>query len=402
LLVVAFLVGLGSRLLAESNLDNAFQDPPPDAANAETAHVDPLEQFTVQSGIRFTGSYHVFIGIVAGWEDAPDFSSPGNGFSGSPAVGISANLGFDVRPDPSFRVTGTMGASFPDPASIPSSYANLSAPAISELFCDLTIADTLFIRTGKQIVTWGASRVFPFDNLPSRVPVGFQTATEEYDGSAGIGVKIGIPFGAHSLAVLAQMKHDYLKDPAAPSLSEGGYGILGELVLGRTELSLGGYYERYLRPRAMGILRTSLWGVDLRAALIVAYAEGSGALASWIGNIFWEQPDSRFSIIAEYLYNAEAGQPQVYPAGHALACIAGFRNIVGTGIDAGLQWQHAFLDGSGFVAPGIVFRPMGHVSVTFGLPVYYGVHDGEIAKLNLDPGKRRTAMGLKLEISGEF
>ena len=402
MLIVAILLGLGCRLPAETGLDDVFQDPPPDIAAADPGQADTLQQLTVQNGIRIFGSYRVSLGLVAGWQDAPDFADLGAGFSGSPAVGITARLGFDARPDPGFRVTGTLEAEFPDPASFPASYTALSTPALTELFCDLTVADVLFVRAGRQVITWGAARLFPLDNLPSRVPVGFTTATEGYDGSGGIGVKIGIPIGVHSLSLLAQVRPGYLQDPTTPRFEEVGYGILGEVVLGRTEISLGGYFERYLRPRGVGIVRTSLWGIDLRAALIAAYAEGTGVLVSWIGNLFWEQPDTRFTIVAEYLYNAEAAQPRVYPAGHALACVAGFRDIGGSGVDVGLQWRQAFPDGSGSVTPGVVLRPMGHMTISIGLPVYYGAPSGQIAMLNEDPENRRTAMGLKLEITGEF
>jgi hypothetical protein len=394
-LVVAVFIGIGCRLPAQSAIDYVFQDPPPDSTAADSDQAEILQQLTTQSGIRLFGSYRVSLGAVAGWDDAA-------GFSGSPALAIAARLGFDARPDPAFRVTGTLEALFPDPSSFPASYSDLSAPSFAELFCDLTIADTLFVRAGRQVVSWGAARLFPLDNLPSRVPVGFQTTTEGYDDSAGIGVKIGIPIGVQSLALLAHVKPGYLQDPAAPRLDEVGYGILGEFVLGRTEISLGGYFERYLRPRCVGIVRTSLWGIDLRAALIAAWPGSSGVLMSWIGNLFWEQPDTRFTIVAEYLYNAEASQPRVYPAGHVLACVAGFRDIGGSGVDAGLQWRQAFPDGSGSVTPGVVLRPLGHVTLNVGLPVYYGDPGGQIAMLNEDPQKRRFAMGLKLDITGEF
>jgi hypothetical protein len=258
------------------------------------------------------------------------------------------------------------------------------------------------VRAGRQVVTWGAARLLPFDNLPSRVPVGYQTTTEAYDTSAGIGVKIGLPIGVQTLTLLAQMKPGYVQDPAAPRWDEIGFGVLGEVVIGGTELSLGGYFERYLRPRGIGIVRTSLWGLDLRAGLILAGAESAGVLVSWIGNLYWEEPDTRFTIVAEYLYNAESAQPRIYPAGHVLACVAGFRDIGGSGIDAGLQWRQAIPDGSGSVTAGLVLRPFGHVTVNLGLPMYYGNPAGQVAMLNEDPGNRRIAMGLKLEISGEF
>jgi hypothetical protein len=49
-------------------------------------------------------------------------------------------------------------------------FSQLAAPSFSELFCDYSVADVLFLRIGKQVVNWGASRFFAIDNLPARVP----------------------------------------------------------------------------------------------------------------------------------------------------------------------------------------------------------------------------------------
>ena len=408
-LILAFALCCIFPLFSESGTDDSdevFENPPDDTLVPETSPANPVDRFTTQGGIRLSGSFDAYGGLLVGWADWPDPSDPGKGFSKSPVASISTSLSFDARPVSYFRVWGTLSMSYPDASS---DYAQLSGPTIGELFCDYSVADVLFFRIGKQVVNWGAARFFAIDNLPARVPTGFQIPLESFDGgAAGIGLKVNIPFGVHSLTTFMQIKNGYLRPSSTPNLSEVGYGILGELLFGKTELSIGGYYQQYLRPRALITAKTSFFGIDAQAETIIAYTEGPGIVASWVGNLFWEQPDVGFRIAAEYIYNAETGQPYVsesqpgFPTGHAIACLAGFREVFGTKIDMGVQWEHAFLDNSGIVIPAVVFKPFGYVSITCGVPLVYGPASSEIMNINPDPENRRTSLGLRISISGTF
>jgi hypothetical protein len=330
------------------------------------------------------------------------------GFSASPVADLDATVSVDARPDPSFRVKGTLGISYPDTTTWPPQYADVAVPTVSELFCDYTAWGALFLRAGKQSVNWGSSRFFPVDNLPARVPVGFSPSSESYENSAGIGLKLTLPLGDQGITALILAKDGYFSNTSVPGLAEVGYGLLGDLTLGRIELSLGGYYELYLPPRALLVARTSLFGVDLCAEGIVAVPGSSGIAGACIANLYWEQPDVRFHILAEYLYNGESGQAYAsdsapgYPAGHAVAILAGFKKVFGSTIDAGVKWEHAFLDNSGFIMPALVFRPLSRVTLTLGALACYGPVASQIMNLNPDPGKRMTSLGLNLNVSGSF
>ncbi len=380
--------------------DQVFETVPEDTVVPETPPANPVERFTTQSGIRWTGSFEAYAGFLAGWADPA--------FSASPVAGMGSSLSFDARPAPYFRVWGTLSVSYA--GSLGSGdYSQLPVPSFSELFCDYSVADVLFLRIGKQVVNWGASRFFAIDNLPARVPTAAHLIPDEgFDNSAGIGLKVGVPIGVHNITALMQVKESYLQDPSRPRPGEVGYGLSGEVLLGNSELSVGGYYQQYLRPRALIMAKTSFFGIDAQAEAIVAYTKGPGVAVSWVGNLFWEQQDVRFRVAAEYIYNAESHQhyiddsQQGYPTGHAVACLAGFREIFGTKIDVGVQWEHAFLDNSGIVIPAVVFKPWEHVSFTLGFPVLYGPASGEIVTIDPDPEERRTSLGLRISISGSF
>ncbi len=406
-LAVVVVAGGLARLSA---LDEVLESPAEDvqAPEAPEAEANPAERLTTHPGIRFSGGFDSYAGLLLGWLDRPNWANLGEGFSISPVVNLASTLSFDARPVSYFRVWGTLSVCYPGTPG-PADYSQLPVPSIAELFCDYSLYDVLFFRIGKQVINWGVARFFAIDNLPARVPTAVhQIPDETFDNSAGIGLKVNIPFGVHSLTTILQIKPSYLRTVSEPQPGEVGYGLSGELIFGNLELSVGGYYQQYLRPRALLAAKTSFFGIDLQAETILAYAEGPGVLASWVGSLFWEQRDVKFRIAAEYIYNAESGQPYLsdgepgYPPGPAVACLAGFREIFGAKIDVGVQWEHAFLDGSGMVVPAAVYKPFGRVFLAIGFPVFYGPSSGEVMNLNPDPEKRRTALGLRISFSSSF
>ena len=418
--------------LGSGDTDQIFQAPPPDiqAPSPDTQAPlpdlpNPLERFTTQTGIKLRGSFDSYAGFLLGWSQLPDPNNLANGFSKSPTFGLASSVSFEARPNARFRVLGTLIENYPNTSTTPVSYTDVTPPTIAELFCDYTISDILFFRIGKQIITWGGTRFFPFDDLPARVPVSTQSYSERFDNSAAIGLRMTVPLGIHTVSGIAQVRSGYFANPAVPHLEEVGFGLTGDFVFGNADLSLNGYYQKYLSPRVLALAKTTLWGIDARAGAMVADVAGSGATVSWLANGYWEQPDVKFRVMVEYIYNAEQAQPYTassnqpgysidsqqlygigtepgYPSGHAVSALAGFKNIFGTNIDVGLQWEHVFSDNSGVVIPAILFRPFDLVTITLGVPLYYGSPTADIMELNPDPLKRQTALGLKLDISSSF
>jgi hypothetical protein len=415
------------------NPDSIFQAPPLDAQGqgagqqgaAQQTPPALIDQLTTQTGIKLRGSFDSYAGFLLGWTQAPDPGNLGNGFSRSPALGLAWSVSFEARPSSSFRALATLTENYPDTAIHPVVYTDITPPTFSELFCDYTVSDTLFFRIGKQVINWGATRFFPFDNLPARTPAPSLPTSETFDNSAGIGFKVSIPFGLSSLSAIAQLKNGYFADPTAPHLEEVGVGLLGEWVIANTELSLGGYCQKYLPPRVLAISKTTILGMDARAGALVADRDGVRAAVSCFANAYWEQPDVRFHVLFEYIYNAEGAQPYTasayqagyssdsqqlygvgtepgYPSGHAVALLTGFKNVGGSNVDVGVQWEHLFSDNSGVLIPAVLFRPFEMVTLTLGLPLYYGGQTSDIMALNPDPVKRQVALGLKLDVSTSF
>lgn len=396
--------------LANLNLNNVFKKSTPVAkekpsAPAASGGSNLLGLLTTQKGVQLSLSYDAFAGYALGWTQKPALSNLGAGFAKSPVFGISSSLSFDARPDPNFRIHGSMSWDFPAYAT-PYNYTSIPAPSIDEMFADYTVANTFFFRIGKQTINWGAGRFFPIGNLVARVPEKFAPyAPESFDNTAGVGVKVGVPIGPDNVTAIAQIKNGYIASPTSPHLGEVGYGLKNSILLGNTEITVGGYYQMYLAPRALAIVKRTIFGVDTRVEAVLAETP-SGVNLSYLANIFWQQSTLHLNIEAEYMYNAGAAQPYInssepgFPTGPAAAVLAGFKNIFGSKLDVGVKWEQSFLDDSGIVTPAVIYKPFGHVSITFATPMYYGPTNGAMQVINPDPLGRRLSFGVKVDVSG--
>ena len=212
LIAFALLLALAGGLFADNGSDDTdqiFQAPPPDTQTPQPDQPNPVDQFTTQTGIKFRGSFDSYAGFLLGWVRLPVLSNLANGFYKSPAFALASSLTFEARPNASFRVLGTLIENYPTTSSGVVIYTDVTLPTFAELFCDYSISDVLFFRIGKQIITWGATRFFPFDDLPARVPVFATLGSESFDNSAAIAFKMTVPLGVHSLSGIAQIKNGY-------------------------------------------------------------------------------------------------------------------------------------------------------------------------------------------------
>jgi len=388
LLIPVFLLLLAFRVCGEggdADVNSLFDAPASDTVGVVST-ASAIDRFVREEGIRITGDFNVSGGYAYAWMDA----------SGSAYFSLTSNLGIEARPDSSLRFTANVASAFPT-----------WTPTVGEVFCDYTLLDTAFFRIGRFGTTWGNARIYSIDNLPGRVPVEVHPLNSTLD-SEGLSLKADVPFGSNSVSAIIMERNGYHKDPANPTPSELGYGLLADFVWGRTEFSLGGFYQAYLQPRVLITAKTSFFGVDLSGECVLAYVESTGLAPSWNAGIYWEQADVNLSAYGEYVYNADSAaaigtEPASgYPPGHSVALILGLKEIFGSKIKAGLQWQHAFADGSGFFAPGVSIEAVPHVVIILGVPMYYGPIDGYLAAVNPDPQKRRMAIALKVTVSGEF
>lgn len=367
------LAAAGAQEEAE-NLDDLFADPEPDLA-VQAPAVDHLAAFVQDDRIGLSGYFEATGGVGAGWTSWPVLSDPSQGFDGTVGLTATARLYLDARPDPDFRFYGAFSTTM-NPLAGGGSTAWPSF-GISELFIDYTWLGSVFIRMGQHGMAWGQGRLFEgITNLMS-------------DAGGMFSLRASLP------ALLSGVSAVALLPPGATSYQQLAYAAKADLVFLETLLSLGVRYQKDSGPSALVSVKRTIWGVDILADAALRYTE-----TSWNPRILagffkeWE----RAKLYGEYYYDGTAQPGLDHTAGLAF----GYKDVLGTPLDLGLKWFHAFLDHSGSATAALVWKPWKYITAIVALPVAYGPDGGRyVAASNPDAAKRRLALlfGLEMKVS---
>ncbi|MBN2874798.1 MAG: hypothetical protein JXM71_06865 [Spirochaetales bacterium] len=356
------------------NLDDLFDAPADDSVVMDT-ETDHLAQFVTEDTIRFSGSFNAVGGIGAGWTSWPVVRDLSAGFDGTVGLTATTNLYVDAMPDPDFRLYGYVTTSM-DPLSGGKTWNGFS---IGELFVDYTWLGNVFIRMGTHSITWGQARLFEgVTNLMA-------------DAATDFSLRASLPTVLGGVSVIGLVNKD-----ATTSYTQVCYAAKADEVLWNTMLSVGARYQLDEGLNALLSVKKVLWGVDLLADTVIHYDDAS-FYPKVLAGFFKEWPDVK--LYGEYYYDGSASIGLDHVTG--LAC--GFNNIAGTPLDLGLQWIHAFIDGSGSATAGLTWKPWKYITATLALPVAYGA-DGSryVTTSNSDPARRRLAMVFGLEMAVSF
>ena len=176
-------------------------------------------------------------------------------------------------------------------------YTDVTLPTFAELFCDYSIKDLLFFRIGKQIITWGATRFFPFDDLPARVPVSTATGLGKLRQLRGYCVQDdcsrwgSLPLW-HSPKSRMGISPTFHASPWRKSGSDSRVMLFRAILI----FLLAGFTRNTCRRApSLSPRRRCLESMPGRAPLLADVA-GSGAAVSWFANGYWEQPDVKFHV----------------------------------------------------------------------------------------------------------
>jgi len=254
---------------------------------------------------------------------------------------------------------------------------------LGELFVDYTWLGNVFIRMGKHSITWGQGRLFEaITNIMS-------------DTVSGFALRASLPTLADGVSAIGLIKNGYFLSDKLASYKEICYAIKADQVLLDTMISLGGRYQVDEGLNAILSLKRTYFGIDLLAD-VVFFERSAVRYQRVLAGFFKEW--TNFKVYGEYYYSgAIAGN-----ADHSTGLACGFNNVFGTPIDAGAQWIHAFVDGSGSVTAGITWVPWKFITATIALPVVYGDEGSRYMVANADPVKRRAALAFGLEMAVSF
>ncbi len=353
-------------------------------------------------------------------------------FGGGPVddsllLDLGALVFLDARPSETFRVFGKTDVSYPFTDEAASrSFADVFH--VRELFSDFQLGDAVFFRAGKQTATWGVGYFFSPADLLNITAIDPEDPEAELEGP--VALKTHVPVGAHNIYL-------YTVFEDAASVNEVAVAPKAELVVGATEIGLGGFYRKGDAPAAMVTLTTSVSDFNLFAEGVLSYGsdrtfvvEDAGAplgvstrtydetfFPSATAGFRYRWSDDRayfdVSVSSQYLYNGDGYEDPDLLRRHA----EGVEALVGSGklsaadlVDTGrhygavnLSWTHMFgtdftvaclwlgnlADGSGMVTPSVRLDLSDYLNLAVKSGLRYGAvgeeynRTGEIMSLSL-------------------
>jgi hypothetical protein len=169
---------------------------------------------------------------------------------------LTTKLFLDARPDESFRfyLSGELSYPFED--------VNNPEPAftINEAFSDVIIHDKVYIRTGKQTLNWGVGYFYSPADIVSLGAIDPSDPEAELEGP--VAIKTHLPIRSTNLYFVS----------IADDLFQGGEVALApkiEFVWGKSEISLGGYYQHDQISAAMATVTFPFFDLEVFGEAVI-------------------------------------------------------------------------------------------------------------------------------------
>lgn len=421
------------ELFGEDDLDALFGED--SGAIPEPGTVtSPEAAFLESEGVTWNGRFAGSAEAQVRWRELVPSGDEWSEYQDVLQFTLESRLSFDARPERDYRVAGTFRIRYPflaPVASLNGTVAQVPNIGIYELFADFSRNDRLFFRFGKQTAAWGLSRFYqPADPISTEVK-NPEKAGETLEGP--LALKATLPVGLHTLYGFIVAKESYLPANLGElGLDNLGYGLKADFFIptpdafpfSDAELSLGGYYQKDLAPRAVLGLSTSIgkialftdqvlsWGADSYRLTGTEEIPGTGIYGterpddglfySAAAGFMYEHSDWHMTLYGEYYYNGYGstdpayleklltrfGWEQSLPAADrtfSIGDLAGYQSAHNSGFSlafselfgsddwsSSLLWQQNWVDRSGLVIPSVTFTPWEYVSVTAGARLAFG------------------------------
>jgi len=262
---------------AEDAADDFFADAGPLVTAGTASTVDPTAQFSKNSeGLKWGGSVTSSATWTGSWTEWPDPTDPSKNFTQALGYSLRSLLNLDGRPTKDFRFhlglkTGApftndtsvlTGATYLGALSTTSTTLKVPDIKIWEMYTDVTLADTVFVRFGKQSASWGVAYFYSPGDVISLTAKDATDPTASREGPVALNVTLPIPALKANLTGYALLRDDYLRVvngvTQAPAPDDLGYALQGDVLLGEAQLTLGGFYQRDNAPKAVATINTGL------------------------------------------------------------------------------------------------------------------------------------------------
>ncbi len=386
-LSLVFLVATGPaalRISAFEDIDDMFDDPdqgiieddddtpgPDDTDNGvDEAPARPqrpaaggidLEALTT-SPTSFSGS--VSAGLGAGialiewpWDggDAESVSDYANWIAG---YSMSSTLRVDSRPRGHIRFSGALSTSL-NPGSM-----SFSAPSVSTLFIDYTLADTVLFRLGRFSTTWGLGRILG------------NTANFVSEASGGAAVRATVPVARGTVTGMIFSQGSWASTYGAEDPRAFAYAAQFETTIGSVATGIA-LRRRVTEPWKSAVHATAGFGdFDLTVEATNSWGftapffpEDEFSL-SLLTQLAWTGGDPAWVVGVEHRYDSTTPDFMGHRFGTAVRMPQ--VSALGNRWRPSVQWRHDIADHSGDVTAGLSATVARDLSVSIGLPVQYG------------------------------
>lgn len=292
-IALAILVTASVATQAEDDLFGAGSDEPGGLVSQTTAPDRSLadDLLSNDAGLVFSGDF-AFL-MRSRWDDISQNQTN--------SAAVEGTLNLEARPDPESRMLAKLDYQLDAAGSI-----DLS---VREWFGDISINDRLFVRAGRQTLSWGVGYFFsPVDVVN----------TSEIDPLDPDAQRTGVMSARAHLPMGTSNYYAYI----LPGSGEAGsdLALKGEWLLGSAEWTLGGV----LQAEGADTLATTLsqpWGdASLFAELAVTHGETSASFSDqglgasreddWLPQAtlgsrvsLSDDDDYRISLVGQYFYN---------------------------------------------------------------------------------------------------
>ena len=380
---------------------------------------DILKSETIAIGGRFSISSAINL----------DLNSGGGVVVTSGLANLSTRLFLDARPTSDFRTFLKFDRNY-------NTETGLSV-SLREMFADITVFDTVFLRAGKQAINWGVGLFFSPANLINIERIDPENTNEELAGP--VSLKGQLPIGTTSNLTSYVLMED-LED-------ERNFAAAAryEFLFRRSEITTGLIYQVNGPWAAMATITGAIKDVTVFAEIVtqgniarmfIVEDDAGGYLTSTSDGLFasgtaggrfsYNTEDDRFNInaAAQYLFNGLGyDNPRLFSEdpsalsfllgqvalgnmspsdlldrGHHNAALSlSSRDIGGTDVTPSFFWLSNLSDGSGLITAGLAYSGIEFITVNLDYRNFYGPTGAEYSVIGPS-----NSLGLSIKISQSF
>lgn len=398
--------------------------------------IDLLNDVIKKSSYSLLANFRFVGGYSSGWNYMP--WNPGindsSGLDSMALMDMKSSVGLNFQIGPEFRVLQKYSLSFPELET-----------EVTEFFCDFNVKNSLYVRMGRQTVTWGISRNFPFTNLTARVPDDFGDRTNDpyLDKADSYALKLNLPLGIGGVEGLVFTRNGFFEDPLQPSADEIGYGGNVNLATKNFDLTMGTFYHAQMNLRGFyslsstifknveiyqeGLISYDIQGDDIqpdrenRFTAIDAYYQypvtrddydyESTLSDVWDFSLnlgfYMDFFDKKLKLSGEYFYCGEETELDVkntqFPLlwGHNLAGMVSYKTGKNK-LNLFTQLKYNPSENSGLVIPGITWDAVPYLTINMATPIVWGSLDGGYNQHNPDRKDRPVSFIITAVLSGKI